>query len=238
MANGYLELSDSKLLEWSQAFNDQIGNDPERFGLSSVDSAGYAELHDAYTAAMAENASARRNKITTEQKRVARAALLADARLLINKINGDKTVTDAQKIGLGVPVRASRTTAGVLESAPSIMIWQVQGAAVSVVLTHGVSGRGKMPGAIGATLFSHIGDAFPEHQHDWTFCGNFGRTSIDVVFPGGLPIGTKVWLSAQWMNSRLEPGAMAAPVSTHLQSGVVTMTVSGPRAGWALARAA
>jgi hypothetical protein len=221
--NGFLDVPDVKLLSWSEAFGGNIDADPAKYGLSPAQTGAYSDLHAAFAATLQANLPQFRSKATTLLKNDARAALVADARLLVNLINGQKTLTDADKIGIGLPVRSKPTQNAPPDEAPFIEIVSVRGHTVSIRLGRsGVVGT-KPAGVQGATLFRCISEDVPTPMSDWRFIGNFGRNAIDIDFPGALPPGAKVWLSAQWINTRLEGGPLCQAVSTHLQGGFPQM---------------
>ena len=238
MANGFLNVVDSELLNWAGNFSRVIGDDAGAVGLTPQDAAGFAQRFEAFDTAMRANLPGVRSPVTAAEKEVARAALVGNAKLLVSRINGHPGVSDAQRVALGLVVRARPTKAAVPSEAPCLEVVGVRGHQVTIALSS-LTGRGKSADAFAATLFYYVGETAPADAYDWRFCGNFGRTTIDVNFPESLAPGTKVWLAAQWMNTRLEPGPCAAGIYTHLQGGTVTPTGNiMTRTGRAMARAA
>jgi len=154
-------------------------------------------------------------------KNAAREALKDRARKLASIVRGQHDVTDAQKIGLGLALRAKPTAIPRPSGAPGISIETVRASTVTIRLYDIETGgrRGKPPGAMGASLFIYVGQVPPETTADWRFYGNVGRMKVDVTFPGGLAPGDKVWLTATWFNGRKQAGPMANPISTNVLGG-------------------
>lgn len=223
MPNGFLDVPDLKLLDWSRAFGDRINAQPAVYGISVDQAAAFAGLQEAFAAAMQGNLPTIRCTASTSIKNATRAALVAEARVLVNLINGQKTVTDAQKIELGVTVRSMPTPAPTPDQTPRLTIVSVIGWTVRLRLNSATAGRSKPVGVLGATLFSFSGDAPPTDLSQWRFQGNFGRNTIERSFSPTLGPGARVWLTAQWMNTRLQSGPLGRPISTHLQGGTVAM---------------
>ena len=238
MPKGFLPNGDGELLSWSRVFRDKILASGGSMGIPLERAERYAALHDAFAAAMEVIGDpARRTIISTSEKNQARTTLKTDARLLARVIDGQATVTAADKIGLGLTVRQQAQRAAPLEEAPLVVVMGVRNHTVSLQLQNAVSSRGRPREAVGATVFYCVSDETP-WPGDWQYCGNFGRTNINITFPETLAPGTKVWITAEWMNSRLEPGPRAAGVSTNLQGGGVAMGDIVARMGRPTARAA
>jgi hypothetical protein len=217
--------SDDGLLAWSLNLLDLITATPTAFGLVAADASSYQTVHDAYASALAACDPSQRNKTATVAKNQARTNLKAAATLLANKVYSTSTVTDAQKVELGIPPRSSPTTIGVPASAPVlevilVMAWMAR---IRLRAASGAS-RGKLPGTAGASVFSFVGAEPPTDIASWKFEGSVGRVNkIDVSFDSELPAGTKVWLTAFWFNGRKQSGPACAPVSVNLPGGSVSM---------------
>lgn len=217
--------SDGGLLAWSANFLALITDTPTAFGLVAGDAAAYGLVHDVWAAALAACDPAQRNKTATVAKNAARANLKNAAILLANKVYSTSTVSDAQKVELGIPPRSAPTTVPVPASAPVMEVISVSDWTVRMRLraAGGVS-RGKLPGTAGASVFSYVGPTPPTDIASWKFEGNCGRvTRIDVAFDNALAPGTKVWLCAFWFNGRKQSGPACTPVSANLPGGGVSL---------------
>jgi len=231
--SGFLPDKDAALLAWSQNFSTKISATPENFGLSSAQATSYQTLHDGFADALALCDPAVRNKTSCMAKNTAKLALKDGARSLAKIVEGTDTVTDAQKIELGLNVRAMPSPIPAPTSAPDIDIVSVLGRTVKLRLHN--SGdpspkRGRPDGVAGATIFSYVGDAPPEDVNDWKFEGNTTRTVIDVEFPVGAAAGAKVYFTAFWYSARALSGPLCDPVSTVLQYGGVSLVTNVAKA--------
>src|SRR5262245_47449091 len=101
--------SDNGLLAWSLNFSTRISAGPVPLGLTAGQATAYATLHTNFSSAMAAIDPGERSKSLVAAKNTARTALKSSARLLASIIQGQASVTDQQKIELGLTVRAQPT---------------------------------------------------------------------------------------------------------------------------------
>jgi hypothetical protein len=225
MANSFLPDTDAGLLAWSLNFSTLITTQPTNYGLTATDASASAALHASYADALAACDPGVRNKTQVAAKNTARTALKNSARLLAKRVEGTATVTDAQKIELGLNVRAMPTPIPPPAFAPALDIVSVSGRTVRIRL-HDLTDaarRGKPAGVAGATVFSYVGATAPAELSDWKFEGNTTRTTVDVLFPETVAPGAVVWLTAFWRNERDQAGPSCPPVSTNIQFGAPPM---------------
>jgi hypothetical protein len=217
--------TDTALLQWSQNIVNLITPTPATYGLVTADVTTYTALNTAYSAALAACDPSQRNKPAVVTKNAARDALKTGATLLANKIYASPTVTDAQKVQLGIPPRSNPTPIPVPISAPAIDIISVSGCTARIRLHDASgSGRGKAAGTSGASVFSFVGTTPPTDITAWKFEGNTGRvTKIDIAFPTTITAGATVWFTAFWFNGRKQSGPASTPISTNMPGGSVSM---------------
>src|SRR5436190_21193798 len=122
MPTSFLPNKDSLLLAWSLNFSTRITATPTAYGLVAGDATAYATLHTAFGTALAAVDPGERSKSLVAAKNTARAALKNSARLLAKRVEGTATVTDAQKLDLGLNVRATPTPIPPPAYAPGIAI--------------------------------------------------------------------------------------------------------------------
>ena len=206
-------------------FKDLITANPTSYGLVAGDATAHGTVHTSYATALEACDPPQRNKTATATKNAARTALKNAATLLANKIYGTATVTDAQKIELGIPPRSAPSPIPPPASAPVLEIVSATGwTAVIRLRAVGGASRGKLPGTTGASIFSYVGAAAPTDLASWKFEGSTGRVNrIEVAFEDTLAAGTKVWLTAFWFNGRKQSGPACAPVNVNLPGGSVSM---------------
>ena len=102
---------DSALVPWTTNFDSLISTGYPTYGLTSGQAAAYHTLSQAYlTASAAAGNAGTRSKMLVTARDSARAALLADGRVLYTTIQASPSVTDAQKVQLGITVRKTTPT--------------------------------------------------------------------------------------------------------------------------------
>jgi hypothetical protein len=220
--------SDQAFLAWAQNFY-AVGNPiATSLGLTSAQFTAFNALVTTFQTCLAACDPGVRNRQATAAKSLARRNLHDSAKLLVNVVDGQASVTDAQKIQLGINVRKPPVPSPVPATAPFIEVESVSGFTVKIRLRAAGTGkkRGKPAGVSGASFFSFAGENPPADVGQWKFEGNTGKTLFDVQFPNTLARGTVVWFTALWFNGAKLPGPMTPPVSTVLQGGTVTMTVA------------
>jgi hypothetical protein len=217
--------TDTGILQWSQNVVNLITPVPADWGLVTLDVTNYTALHTGYSDALAACDPSVRNKPAVVTKNAALANLKTGAAIIANKIYAAPAVTDAMKVQIGMPPRATPQPIPAPSSAPVIEIISTLGATVRIRLRAGDgAGRGKPAGTIGASLFSYVGATAPGDLSGWTFEGNTGRVNkIDVAFPDSVAKGATVWLTAFWFNGRKQSGPITTPVSVNLPGGGVSM---------------
>lgn len=220
----FLPSKDAEFLAWSVNFNQLINAAPTAYGLTVEQAAAYTALHDVYAAAYQTAVDPiTRTKGKVEAKNTAKADLSERARLLAKIVEGQATVTNEQKIDLGINVRKSPSPIPAPDASPDIDIVSVTGRSVKIRLHNSDNTkRGKPAGVAGASVFSFIGEVPPSDTAAWKFEGNTTRTVVDVVFDPATQPGAKVWLTAFWFNPRAQSGPAANPVTTNVQFGTQT----------------
>lgn len=104
----FTERKDSDLASGSNNFSTKISASPTSYGLSASQATAYAALNTAWQAAYQTAITpSTRTKSTVAAKNASRAPLRVMASNLAKIIDGTPTVTDAQKIDLGIAVRAT-----------------------------------------------------------------------------------------------------------------------------------
>jgi hypothetical protein len=222
----YLPSREAELVTWTQTFSTLISAAPTSYGLSAAQATAFATLKtnwvNTYNTA---NSLGTRTSSAVAAKNTAKAAVIANARLLVRIVQATPTVTDAQKTDLGITVRDSEPSPiPPPATAPDIDIISVISNTVRIRLHEAgdSSRRGKPAGVAGAAIFSYIGTTPPPLESDWTFEGLTTLTQIDINFPAETPAGSQVWLTAFWRNPRDQSGPAATRRTTNLQ-GIVSM---------------
>lgn len=221
MARSFYLGTDAELYTGSQNFSTKISASPTTYGLVAAQATAYAALNSAYAAAYLEAIDPEtRTKGKVATKNQAKVNLKAMAADLAKIIDGTSTVTDEQKIDLGLNVRAQPAPIPAPSEAPNLDLVERYGTTVGIRLHDGTgSRRGKPAGVQGASVFSYVGATPPADVGDWKFEGNTTRTRFVVQFDAALPPGTVTWLTAFWYNPRALSGPGCTPVSAILAGG-------------------
>jgi hypothetical protein len=221
----FLPSRDSALVAWSTNFNTLITATPTAFGLTAALATAYGSLHTAFVTAVAACDPGIRSKASVSTKNTAKAALKAEVRLLASLVNGTASVTNAQKLQLGLSVRSKPSPIPAPINAPGLDVISVTAWTVKIKLHDSAAGskRGKPAGVSGGSIFSFVGATAPNDIASWKFEGNTGKIVNDIAFDTTNAPGTKVWLTAFWFNGRKQSGPACSPVSTNLQGGSVSL---------------
>lgn len=108
MGKSFFRGTDSELFTGSNAFSAKINQFPEMYGLLPSEAEDYALANAAYAEAYQRAASAATaTPAAVQARRDAKKVLRRKASLLTRKIAGTETVSDAQKLTLGLSVRAA-----------------------------------------------------------------------------------------------------------------------------------
>jgi hypothetical protein len=226
MAASFFLGNDAELYTGSNAFSDKISATPTAFGLTAPLAASYATVNDIYAAAyLAANAPETRTKSAIEAKNQAKVNLKAMAADLAKLIDGTASVTNAQRIDLGLNVPAAPAPAPIPGLEPGLEVMSVDGFDILVRLRDkgDTARRGRPLGVIGASIFTHVGPTAPTDISGFTFQANTGRTKFKISLPGTTLPGAKVWICAFWFNNRKQSGPACEPVGTNLPGGGVSM---------------
>jgi len=220
-----IPLKDSLLVPFSQNFNDRIVASPTTFALSAPQAAAYTPLHTAFVAAynalMAARGSGTQSKSLTSTKDATKNALLAYARQLYAFVQSNATVSDANKLLLGIALRSIPTPIPPPGVRPGVDVISVAGRTVSLNVHDSASStkRGKPAPARAAWVYSFVGENYPSDPSLWNFEGSTTKAKFDILFPSTVAGGTQVWICAAWINAKQQAGPVSVPVTTNIQGG-------------------
>ena len=217
---------DVLLVDFSTNWNTRIVSSPTTFSLTAAQASAYTPLHSAflasYNAMVAARESGTRSESLTAQKDADKVELLRYGRELYSLVQASLTVSDADKILLGVKVKDTQPTPiPAPGAAPGLTVVSVDSRLVSVRLFDPANpSRRAIPAGIdGAMVMSFVGETPPADAGDYKLEGPTSRTALEVQFPVELIPGTKVWLIACWFNGRKQLGPACAPVATIINFG-------------------
>ena len=222
MANGYMPRRDADARAYMLNFAQQLVDRPEVYHVSpqkadSVRGAVEAFSHALQLSFDPATRSVRNIFLKDEARRAAELA----CRPIYLHVKVDPSITDADKLGLGVrPMNAHRTRIGPPADAPwlSLVGLDTSGHTLAYSNAHSPS-LAKPFGATQLQLFC----AFP--RADWTLVGCFTRIPIRVDSPLAMH-GQFAMYRARWMNRKGQVGPwsneLSAPVVAVLSLGIFT----------------
>jgi hypothetical protein len=215
--------TDAALLGWATNFSTRLSAAPTTFNVTAAQCTAFATLVTAYSTALAGCEKSVRSKASVVTKNEARDAMKASAKLLANCVYGSATVTDAQKLQLGLNVRATPTPIPAPTAAPKLTIAEQHGWTFKLALRDAepLSRKAKPTGVQGANVFSFVGPTPPTDIAAWKFEGGTTKNIVDCVVDSSLAPGTLVWFTAFWFNPRMQSGPACPPISAYVQFGAI-----------------
>lgn len=226
MADGnYIPSREADLLGFAENFSTKITAAPTTYGLTAAQAAAFATLYTNFDDAM----RALQDPVTQSPSFVAAKNAAKDAlvngpggiRALAAIVQATPGITDQNLIDLRLTVR-DREPSPVPppEFAPEIDVFPPVVRTVKIRLHNEktIGRRGKPDGAIGATIFSHVGELPPalDDIAAWKLEMQTGQTTAEIEFPSTVPPGSTVWITAYWYNRRGETSPATPPVNTNL----------------------
>lgn len=225
----FLPEREDPLRQWAAAFSQKLTQDPGAVGVSAAQAAAFSALSDDYAAALQLVGSPTTDTSSNRQrKNTLKKALSKEARALARQINAWPGVTNGQRMSLGLTLQTpGRSRLPVPAMPPRVRVLGVSGRRVEIRLERSgpSTKRAKPAGVQGAVLFTYVGDEPPSALSGWSFYGHTTQTKATLELDPSLMPGTAVWVSAVWLNPRLEGGPPSYPARAVLgEAGVSVMT--------------
>ena len=215
----FLPSKDQDLNAWAANFDTKITATPTAYGLIAGDATAFHGLAQDFDARLAAAVNpATRTKVTIQQKEISRAALRAKARALARIVNAYPAITNAQRAELGLTVRDTIPTPIPAPATQPVVNIEGSGGGQSLLRLADETSpnrRAKPSGVFGALIYGKIGpatDPAPVTVHDAQFMGVATKTVHTVDLPSG-SAGKTLWILAQWMNERGQPGPTSVVAS-------------------------
>jgi hypothetical protein len=201
----FIPAGDAELLGFAQNYSTLITAGPVPLGLTAPIAVTLAGLvADYQTKLTALENPLNRNPVAFFEKSQAKVDLVKNIRETARQIQGTMTVTDLQRVELRLTVRDTEPTqAEVIIVMPALTVLSVQGRNIRIRVRD-ASGevRGRIPTADGAIVYSFVGATPPAGYEGWTSEGPMTKDSVIVAFPESVAVGSKVYFTAQWFNTR------------------------------------
>lgn len=223
----FLPRRDAALRDWTRVFAQGIQHDPAGLGLTLQQAADYAALQQEFAAAyQASQEPMTRGVRTVMVKDRMRKAVVKETRVLARLVRAQPGVTPEVllKLGLlragGEAVGAEGAAADVeQERGPKVRV-KADSRRVSVTLRGEGYARRRPSGSVGAAVYWAIADEPPRTLEEYTLAGNTTKLEMAFVLPADVaPPGTQVWVTACWLDAKLQPGQVEPPVSARVGYG-------------------
>jgi len=222
--------TDAAMATGSGNFLSLITGTPSAYGLVVAQVNAYDVVNltyqDAYNLAITP---ATRTKGAIKAKNDAKKALKTMAADLAAIIDATPTVTDQQKIDLGLSIRKQPSPVPVPTDRPGVDLVSVVTRTATIHIHDSASStkRGKPDGTTAAWVYSYVGTSYPTDPTAWDFQGATTRSNHEIVFPDSVANGAQVWICAAWINAKQQAGPVSVPITTNVQGGGVSSATSG-----------
>lgn len=221
----YLPSREADLLGFAQNLSTKLSATPTAYGITAAQATAFDALFDGFrNAYFALQDPTTKSPPFVAAKNAAKEAMIENAngiRALVALIQAHPGITDEQLIDLRLTVRDREPTPVPPPAfAPEIDVFPPVVRTVRFRLHNEatIGRRGKPDGAIGATVFSYVGEMPPPlgDVSAWKFEMNTGKTTAEITFPWTVPAGSTVWITATWYNRRGEQSPATPPKNVNL----------------------
>jgi len=127
-------------------------------------------------------------------------------------------------IASGLLPRTTYTRRALSTEPPVVQVISVVGRVVRIRLRgQSLEGGRRAIGAMGAQVYSHVGEQAPEDPRAYHHEGLATRETFQIVFPNSVPGGATAWVCAAWVSHRGVTVTGSVPISLTIQGGPVVM---------------
>jgi hypothetical protein len=227
MSTPYYKLGDTQLLAFASNVSTRLNGDPSAYFVTLEFAAGYQSAYEGFDVALtAALEPTTRTKPSVAAKNAARAVLIEATKNVAGIVSTNPNCTDEKLETLGFSPRKEPSPRPSITEAPEASVVARYGSAVIVDLrVAGGTGRGRLSIADGAILYTAVSAQEPTDPGALVNQGVTGKTRVQLSFDETLPAGTKVWITAQWINAR-GTGPASAPISTVIAGGAAIVPPS------------
>ena len=222
MPRNYLDTTDNGLLDFARNFLTGVGGTPATVGLTAAQMIAYEEATNFYADKLAASAETKtRGPFTVAEKNAQKELLLAMTRTLAMQAQNYPPLTDAQRVLLGLTVRAASVPVPPPTAIPNLALDSRPGGVVEVTVNNPEQGsRARPRGCTGASLLSFVGTAPPQDAGAWKFEGSTSKKATTLVFGSDVAAGSCVWVTGYYYNAKGQSGYAAAPQCVTLEQGL------------------
>ena len=228
MAKNFYFRTDAEVVAGSANFSALINANYADYSLSAQQAEEYAQLDAALQSAyLASSRPETRTPVAVASKNVSKRNVQQRAMLLAKIIAATETVADSQLVALGLLPRATYTRRTMSATTPpAVQVLDVTGRVVKIRIRAAEGGGGGggrlLRGALGAQVYSFVGEHAPGDPKQYDHEGLATRETYTIVFPDHVPSGATAWVSAGWVGKGGAAGIGCTPVRITVQGGPVT----------------
>jgi hypothetical protein len=220
MRDSYMPAKQAEQVQWARNFSTLLNAAGANYGTTPAQAVAFSAVFgNAQLAFNQAQDPTTRTKAAVQLKNDTLKAMKAMAADLVSIIQGTSTVTNEQKVLLGITVRKDRPSPRPAPGTePYLTVEQVKQRNVLIGLQGTKDKRSKAVGAVSANVFKYVGPTAPFDIKDWTFVATTTKSQLEIPF-GPSATGDTVWITAFWVGSRGESGPASKPVSVNLPAG-------------------
>lgn len=212
----YIPRPDAEFNTWQDNFVTYLNHNLAALGLTAAElapvTAAQSQWHTAYHDEVEAQAAA---QAAHQSKLAARQDYEALVRPFVRRLQGDATLADSHRAGMGISVREStHTPVGVPETRPVATIDTSQRLRHTINFSDELtpSRRAKPAGVLGCQIWVKIGDPAPVDPHELDFLATDTATPYVAEYDGTAAGKTAhYWL--RWANRQGETGPWSQAVS-------------------------
>jgi hypothetical protein len=218
-------LKDSQLATYAPNFATIVSAASATYNMTMTECTALTTLSTGFvTAYNASQVDGMKSKSLTSARRSAKAALLVPLRAYYAQIASMTTVTDQQKVDLGITIRRRPSPTPAPSTEPVTTIDSVRNRTLRIRLRDASNPHrvGRPIGVASAAVLSYVGTAPPTSLSAWKLEGVVSKTLVDVTVPDSVAPGSQVWITAYWLSRKSQSGPASDPIFAFTQIGGVS----------------
>lgn len=221
MASNTFPSREPEFLTWSKNLAQLLTSAPAEFGATIEQAASYSAAQEAFASSYQRaNDPVTRSPANIEVKNMKKDELVVQTQAICKILQASPVMDNGKRRALGITIRQGDTPINPPADRPFVEITSVDGWTVNLRLGGGEGMRRKKPAGVSACyVFSFVGEQPPAGLSGWKFDGGTSRTTTSVTFPTAFAPGTKVWITACWINAKQQSGPACAPMGTQINFG-------------------
>lgn len=204
-ATDFIPAKDADFDAWSANFESQIDTEYAAYGLTTGQATAYTALDTAWRTAYAAAVNpATRTPVTVAAKDAARAAAVANARVLASIVNAFPGITNGQRTTLGLNPRGDGPTpvpAPTTQPLPAVVAYNPLQHVLQIRDVSTPASRKKPVGAIACQVFAKVGTTPPVDISECTLRGLYTKPFLTLDYDGA-DAGKQAYYICRWVTRR------------------------------------